>query len=300
MKKKPKTYTGSCYIGVCGPDAEIGECRDSIESIARRPGDMRPRYVRATKGYEARQTHLNKWINETQHPFALFLDHDMIYPEDTLERLRSHGLPYVSGYYLRRTFSPIYPVWFHLKPGAWPMRPYTTIPERGKLHPLGASGWGCILIHRDVIEATRAVLKGEGEILEDDMDIWPYNLHRVMASLNGLQEIVDNKLPPAAHRAALEKHVRALREEIRVLRGDKNIVGSDIRFPFFAHAAGFTLYGDPDVRCGHMLNYPLHPDDYEQQKPEDAAALDQEVSRQLVRTQREMRGIARRAAEATA
>jgi len=23
--------------------------------------------------------------------------------------------------------------------------------------------------------------------------------------------------------------------------------------------------GDPDVRCGHMLNFPLHPDDWEMQ-----------------------------------
>ena len=28
--------------------------------------------------------------------------------------------------------------------------------------------------------------------------------------------------------------------------------------------AGYQLMGDPEVRCGHNLNYPLHPDSYNQ------------------------------------
>ena len=76
---KDKQYTGSAYICVVGPEAEIGECRDSIEAIARQGGDARPAFVRATKGFEARQLHLDRWLDETSHPFLLLLDHDMVY-----------------------------------------------------------------------------------------------------------------------------------------------------------------------------------------------------------------------------
>jgi hypothetical protein len=53
-----------------------------------------------------------------------------------------------------------------------------------------------------------------------------------------------------------------LKEEIRPLRAVKDIVGSDIRFPFYARLAGFDLHGDSAVLCEHMLNYPLNPNDY--------------------------------------
>jgi hypothetical protein len=46
------------------------------------------------------------------------------------------------------------------------------------------------------------------------------------------------------------------------LRGEKDIIGSDIRYPILAKQAGFTLWGDPDVRPKHIVSYPLSPDDY--------------------------------------
>jgi hypothetical protein len=188
---------------------------------------------------------------------------------DALERLRSHKLPFVSGYYLRRRYDPLFPVWFTLPPkGQWLMNPWTGIPERGKLHPLGASGWGCILIHRDVITATKALLKGEMEIIEDDMDIWPYDLAKIIEAMKGLRELANTKPKPPIAWPALEHHLQTLESEIRVLSGVKDFTGSDIRYVFYAREAGFTLMGDPDVRCGHMLDYTLMPDDYEMQPPE--------------------------------
>lgn len=260
---KNKRYTGTVYIGTVGPDLEPGYCRDSIEAIHRRNGDGEPVYVRATKGYEARQAHMDRWINETTHDFALFLDHDQIFPPETLERLRSHKLPYVSGLYMRRRFAPVAPVWYKLPPrGKWPMEPWVTEPERNKLHKLGASGWGCILIHRDVVAAVEPLLKGERLVIEDDMDIWPYDLERVFSALNGLTDLVTTEPPERVLRAALKEYEQTLRDEIRPLRAHKGVVGSDLRFPFFAREAGFVLMGDPEVRCAHNLFYPLQCDDF--------------------------------------
>ena len=245
-----KQYTGSCYIGVVGSENENGECRDSIESIVRRRKDEGPRYVRATKGYEARQMHLNNWYEGTKHPFMLLLDHDMKFPANTLERLRSFKLPYVSGFYMRRRYAPMAPVWFEYNATLqMPMIPYTGVPMANTLYKIGASGWGCILMHRDVVTAVRKVLKGEPEIIEDDMDLFPYDLKRVMGAI----KMIATK-PTEAQ--------KILTDEIRPLRALKDSVGSDIRFPFYARLAGFELYGDSGVVCEHMLNYPVSVTDY--------------------------------------
>jgi hypothetical protein len=244
-------YKGSCYIGVVGSEDENGECRDTIERIERKTGDTAPVFIRATKGYEARQMHLNNWYENTKHPFMLLLDSDMKFPVHTLKRLRAHGLPFVSGLYMRRRYAPIAPVWFEQgEAGAMPMTPFTAVPMENTLYKLGASGWGCILIHRDVVTATRPLLKGEAEIIEDDMDVYPYDLRVVMDALNNFSD--DNA----------RETIEVLRKEIRPLRGLKDSVGSDIRFPFFARLAGFELHGDTGVMCEHMLNYPISPMDY--------------------------------------
>ena len=187
-RNKPKEYTGSAYIGIVGSDGEFGPCRDSIESIARRPGDSPLHFMRATKGYEARQRHINNFI-EGKHDFILLLDQDQTFPPDTLERLRGHKLPYVSGFYMRRNLRTIAPVWYRPSRGKWPMEPWVGTVKGGQLHPLGASGWGCILVHRDVIMGVRELLKGEWEVLEDDMDIYPYDLKRLLDAINGLDEL---------------------------------------------------------------------------------------------------------------
>lgn len=248
-------YEGSCYIGVVGSENENGECRDTIESIERTEKDTRPVYIRATKGYEARQMHLNNWYEANEHPFLLLLDHDMKFPADTLVRLRSYGLPYMSGLYMRRRYNPIAPVWFDYgETGHMPMSPFTAVPAENTLYKIGASGWGCVLIHRDVVTAVKKVLKGEPEILEDDMDLYPYDLGEIVHALNAL-----DKNPEGGD---ARKHIEVLKKEIRPLRGVKDPVGSDIRFPFYARLAGFDLIGDSGVLCEHMLNYPINPTDY--------------------------------------
>ena len=276
-----KEYTGSVYIGVVGGEVEIGECRDSIDAIRRRQGDVLRRN-RGTKGFESRGMHYKLWHEETKQDFLCLLDHDMTFQPDTLERLRNHKLPYVSGYYLRRDYAPISPVWYEYGPKhKWPMVPWTKEPERGKLHKLGASGWGCVLLHRDVADAVKPLLKGEAPIIEDDMDVWPYDLERAMSAIYGLGELVNEKPPARMLRAALEQYEAALREEIRPLRGIKTNVGSDLRYPFFAREAGFVLMGDPDVRPGHMVNYPLNPDDYSGQTDEFRKSLKKEWEKEV-------------------
>jgi hypothetical protein len=255
-------YTGSCYIAAVGSENEYGPCRDTIEAIAKREDDEGPYFIRATKGYEGRQTHLNNWYKNTQHAFLLLLDSDMYFPPHTLERLRSTGLPFVSGFYMRRTIRPVVPVWFERgETGKMPFKPMVAIPEKDKVYPIGASGWGCMLLHRDVITAMQPLLKGELEIIEDDMDIYPYDLQRVMSAIQSLDAGIGSMTQGEAR-----QQVAILKEEIRPLRGIKDeIVGSDIRFPFYAQLAGFPLWGDTGVLCEHNTVYPVSFEDWMQQ-----------------------------------
>ena len=256
-------YNGSVYVGVVGPTYEPGAARDSIQSIGLRQGDIGPIFARATKGYEARQMHINKFL-DGRADFILLLDHDMIFPNDTLERLRGHKLPYVSGLYMRRQYNPVVPIWFEAFEGKWPLSPWTGAIERGKLHKIGASGWGCVLVHRVVVLAVRALLKGEFEILEDDMDVYPYDLSRMLSTIRSLRTLATERPAASTLYPALEHHISALEQEFRPLRCDHEPIGSDIRFPFYALQAGYQLYGDPEVRCGHILDYPLGASDYDQ------------------------------------
>lgn len=283
--KQLKVYTGSCYIGVVGNENENGQCRDSIEGIERKKSDTPPQHIRATKGFEARQMHLNNWYENTKHPFMLLLDHDMIFPPFTLARLRAHKLPYLSGLYMRRNYNPIAPVWFELgEPGQLPMKPWTAPTQDRTLYRLGASGWGCILIHRDVVTATRKLLKGEPEIIEDDMDLWPYDIKTVLKSLAALRQYGNGSIGFMEAR----KHIEILASEIRPLRGMKDGVGSDIRFPFFARLAGFEMIGDAGVYCDHMLNYPLNPNDYNKQPAEVVRDIAQAMHDQVTGERRKM------------
>jgi hypothetical protein len=292
MTAKKKVYEGSCYIGVVGSEVENGECRDSIEHIVRRNGDSMPRFIRATKGYEARQHHFVSWLAETDHPFMLLLDHDQTFPNHTLERLRSHKLPYVSGYYMRRRYAPIAPVWFENV--GFPVLPWTRKVEDNTLYELGASGWGCLLIHREVAEATAKLLKGEEFVIEDDMDIWPYDLDKAMSAIVELRTLTNGTQSGTFMRERLKEIYATLAEEIKPLRGLKDPVGSDIRFPFFARKAGYQLYGDSGVRCGHMLNYPLMPEDYALMPEETVKELEKKLKADM---QKERRKIAARKVE---
>lgn len=261
----PKKYEGSVYLGMVGSEIENGVCRDSVDNIVMRTGDQFAPVIRGTKGFEARQMHVDRFLS-SDCQFLFLVDSDMVFPNDALERLRSHGLPFVSGIYMRRRYQPLCPIWFENGPaGVLPMKIWTDRVIKGNLYEIGASGWGCMLVHRDVFEAVRPLLKGQQFILEDDMDIYPYDLGRIMQAINRIEYLCKESTDgTTAMQLAVYENLKVLKEEIRPLRaggGDPN-VGSDIRFPFFAKLAGFQLVGDTNVACQHMLNYPLSVEDY--------------------------------------
>lgn len=88
---------------------------------------------------------------------ALFMaDLDMMFPEDTLERLRAHDLDMVTAHYFRRRMDPMLSVCM-VDRGGWPYVPLRDVPTEG-LHEVATTGLGAVLIKREVFEAVRDAL----------------------------------------------------------------------------------------------------------------------------------------------
>lgn len=101
--------------------------------------------------YDSRNL-LSLYAIENNYDNVLWLDSDMIFPPDILQRLESHNMHMVTGLYVRRR-DPITPVIF--KTLTEPVRnadgkleknttPYTNYP-RNDFFPVAGCGFGCVL-----------------------------------------------------------------------------------------------------------------------------------------------------------
>ena len=86
------------------------------------------------------------------------------------------------------------------------------------------------------------------------MDVYPYDIETMFRLIGILNRTNNMEL--------MKKAAEALKREFRPLRGLKDNVGSDVRFPFFAKQAGYDLYLNPDVQPGHTIQYYVSGDDY--------------------------------------
>ncbi len=85
---------------------------------------------------------------ETDATHVLFLDTDMRFPKDALLRLLAHEVPLVCVNYTSRQ-APFVPVAFQ-EVGNWNKRSWPT-PEKTGLEPVGACGFGVMLVTTDAL-----------------------------------------------------------------------------------------------------------------------------------------------------
>jgi hypothetical protein len=99
--------------------------------------------------------------------WLFFVDDDQALRPDTLMRLLDHGKPIVSGLYLNRN-RPFHPIAFseRLEDGTYAPIDLTALPREGLLQ-VQAVGAGCLLIHREVLEAI-----GENWFQHGRVDDW--------------------------------------------------------------------------------------------------------------------------------
>ena len=109
------------------------------------------------------------------------------------------------------------------------------------------------------------------------MELYPYDLNKNTVAL----DVLDNMTKQDAPAKALADYVAVLKDEIKPLRATKDLVGSDIRFPYFAKLAGFDLMLDTGVMCGHVVNYPITTNDFISTPDETVANLSAQIDKQV-------------------
>jgi hypothetical protein len=132
----------------------------SCYELARRPGDEIAIEHR-TIGYVAREGLVDALLAKPDLDAILLLDADQRHPADLLERLRAAmtggDLDMVCAHYYRRGTQTVQSLCYAVGDGTYPYLPLLDPPTSG-LHEIAVTGFGCVLIHRRVIEAVAASL----------------------------------------------------------------------------------------------------------------------------------------------
>src|SRR3990167_8694479 len=183
------------------------------ENMMRRPGDKLHWQVHNMGGL-GRQLACEAFLKDPTFEAIFFCDLDQEFPQNALEKLRSHDLDMVSGHYMQRKGSTLRSNWWYSPDGGWPYVPYLyeEIPTMG-MHRLACTGLGCTLIKRAPIEAVAKYLS-----------YWEPNSNPFEAG----------KVPEEA------VHFGTW--------------GADWRFFYYAQRLGFELWGDANVETPHNAN----------------------------------------------
>lgn len=142
-------------------------CMDQVpalfaQSLAclRKVGDCRIAFQMGSLVYTSRNE-LAKWAIKNEADYVLWLDSDMVFDPDLLERmqktLQDNDLDILTGLYFRRT-SPYTPVLLDkLEPykTGWKHHDMTDIPESG-LFEVAGCGFGCVLMSTEVLMSVQA------------------------------------------------------------------------------------------------------------------------------------------------
>jgi hypothetical protein len=148
------------FIGVAsGAQQHVGSLNSCYE-MNRQPGDDLSIQYKA-RGDVARETLVDHLLEHPEYDALLLLDGDQRHPADLLDKLRASmeagDLDMVCAHYYKRDTRLIQSLCYAYGDGTYPFLPLLDPPREG-LHRLAWTGFGCVLIHRRVIEAVKATL----------------------------------------------------------------------------------------------------------------------------------------------
>ena len=175
-----------------------------------------------TRGDQSR-TALWEDFRASDANWILFVDGDQEIPDYALRRLLSHKKKCVSALYFRRQMDPCVPIAFQNDPTfQWPMMPLYNYPRGNHLIKCGATGFGCWLIHRQVLlDAHKAMCDEIG-----------YDVPLI--SDGQMKEVV----------------------------GDNRRIGADLRLCYYIRRAGHDVWLDCGMPIGHYMDYAIGEEDY--------------------------------------
>lgn len=113
------------------------------------PGDMEVNF-RYFAGYQI--DHIRNMIaaSAKAYDYLLAVDSDMVLPKDTLVRLSSHDVGYVSGVYVKKRLDLVeYELYKKNEQG----KLESMTPVNKSIFPIDASGFGCVLMKTSILDS---------------------------------------------------------------------------------------------------------------------------------------------------
>ena len=139
-------------VGAVSAEQQYVKSLVSFYAMRLRKGDLRVAEY-GKPGIHARKIIGNLFEDKTEYGALLMLDLDMLFPNDMLEKLRTHDLDMVTAHYFRRRTNPMISV-IQVDRGGWPYIPLLDIPSDG-LHEAASTGFGAVLIKREPYMAVK-------------------------------------------------------------------------------------------------------------------------------------------------
>ena len=146
------------FVAAVSGEQQYQQTMISVSELIKEPTDEA--FIEyGLRGSMARTIHAENFLKLRNFDAIFFMDTDMIFPPDTLQRLRSHDLDIVGGhYYMRQMWpKPVFSIVRHIGNGTWPFPWSRDIPKEG-LHEIAVMGHGCTLIKREAMEAVARTL----------------------------------------------------------------------------------------------------------------------------------------------
>jgi len=142
-------------IFIAGVSAEQQNVRTlfSFVNLDKEETDM-VGYLAGKPGFVARMELVDNFL-ESDCDAVLLVDMDMVLPMDGLTKLREHNLDMVTGHYFVRKTNPLMSVCQIIDDNKWQV-PLMDVPASG-LHEISSTGFGFVLLKREVIEAVAKV-----------------------------------------------------------------------------------------------------------------------------------------------
>ena len=149
------------YVAGVSGERQYLKSLNSFHELLTRPGDTKNLPQKVMRGDVNRMAFCDSFL-ASDCDALLMLDCDMVHPKDLLERLREHDVDMVTAHYFKRS-TPLESVCSISPDGTWPYipLPISEVAIEGLLE-IASTGFGNVLIKREVIQAVSDSLGGEG------------------------------------------------------------------------------------------------------------------------------------------
>jgi len=117
----------------------------------------------------AREVLIRQFLEMPEYEWLFIVDCDMLIPQDALPKLLNSGKKVISGLYFSRG-DRTWPIVFREEEpvGRFPMSRWFDYPDGG-VYPVGATGHGCLLIHKSVLEQLEPPYSQLGPFMDEPL-----------------------------------------------------------------------------------------------------------------------------------